>query len=158
MNNNSLNNCSNRNLNPSFGGSGTVNTIISSGGGNLTDDSSCSTYFTQTSDKTNLGTLNSSLGALSNNGGFVPTIPLLANSPAIDSGVTVAGMTQDARLAARPQGEAFDSGAYESPFSRPATTTLAVTGTDSLVLMIASIGLISTGASYLLLKLRQSRI
>jgi hypothetical protein len=46
---------------------------------------------------------------------------LLETSPAVDAGVTVSGLTTDARGQARPQGNAYDSGAYESPFTRTTT-------------------------------------
>lgn len=116
---------------------GNVVNAISSKGGNLVSDATCSPYFTQSTDQNNLGNLASSLGILSDNGGFVPTVALLEGSPAIDSGVIVAGLTQDARLAARPQGSAFDSGAYESPFTKvssqsPSEASLASTGASTL--------------------------
>jgi hypothetical protein len=103
---------------------------ITSEGGNLSDDSTCTSYLTQPTDKTNVGNLESTLGTLSNNGGYIPTIPLLAGSPAIDAGVAVAGLTADARLVLRPQGSAFDSGAYEYTAPAKAPGQLASTGQD----------------------------
>lgn len=148
--------CAVANLNGLFGYSGTVNLNITSAGGNLTDDTSCSPYFTHPSDKNNIGSLASTLGALSNNGGFVPTIPLLAGSPAIDAGVAVAGLTTDARGAVRPQGLAFDGGAYESSFSRstsPAASnsggTLANTGNSVISILLAAISLLALGVGVL---------
>ena len=105
-----------------------------SNGGNVSSDNSFSTYLTQPTDKHNQTSLASFLGVLSDNGGAVPTLALLEGSPAIDAGTNVAGLTTDARLAARPQGNAFDAGAYESAFSVASTSskaTLANTGQDS---------------------------
>lgn len=85
-------------------------------GGNLSSDNSLASYLTQGSDKHNQTTLASFLGDLAHNGGSVPTQALLAGSPAINAGTSVAGMTTDARGAARPQGSAFDVGAYELAF------------------------------------------
>jgi hypothetical protein len=53
------------------------------------------------------------LGPLQDNGGPTWTMALLAGSPAIDAGVAVAGVTTDQRGVARPQGAAYDIGAYE---------------------------------------------
>ncbi len=90
--------------------------ISVSGGGNVVEDSSCNALFTG-ADHANIGSLVSTLGTLADNGGLVPTIALLEGSPAIDAGVTVAGLTADARGEVRPQGLAYDAGAYESPFT-----------------------------------------
>lgn len=138
------NNCGIANLNSSFGGAGTVNLVSQSSGGNLSDDTSCTSYFTQSTDHNNLTSLSSTLGALGYNGGYVPTIPLLAGSPAIDSGVTVTGLTTDARGVARPQGTSYDSGAYE--YVKPIVATLADTGQNVVVVMVAATGLIFSAA------------
>lgn len=82
-------------------------------GGNLSSDNSFGSRLNHATDQNNVTTLASFLGMLSDNGGPVPTIALLANSPAIDSGTNVSGMTTDARGVTRPQGASFDSGAYE---------------------------------------------
>jgi len=111
-----------------YNGSGNGSVNSTSHGGNLSDDNTCKDYFTKSTDKNNLTNLSSTLGPLSNNGGYVPTIPLLQGSQAIDSGVTVSGLTTDARLATRPQGSTFDSGAYESPFTKESEESLAGTG------------------------------
>lgn len=92
---------------------GNTDLTLTSNGGNLSSDNTCTPYFTHPTDQNNLTNLASTLGPLSDNGGYVPTIPLLQGSPAIDSGVTVAGLTTDARGVSRPQGVAYDSGAYE---------------------------------------------
>lgn len=129
-------------------GAGTGAQSITSHGGNLSSDNSCKDYFTQSTDQNNVGNLASTLGTLSNNGGYVPTIPLMQGSPAIDAGVNVSGLTTDARLAARPQGTAFDSGAYESPYSKP---TLASTGENLTALMTLVGLLLSVGTIFLML-------
>lgn len=105
-------------------GVGAASLSISSLGSNLSDDTSCSSYFTQPSDQNNLTSLSSTLGTFGYHGGYVPTIPLLAGSPAIDAGQTIQAITTDARGVTRPQGQAYDSGAYEYV----PTATLAGTG------------------------------
>ncbi len=106
-------NCTIKDLTSDFGGMGTTNYQFNSSGGNLTDDTSCDSYFTHPTDQTNVTNLSSFLGTIGNYGGLVPTIPLLPGSPAIDSGITVAGVTTDARGVSRPQCYGYDSGAYE---------------------------------------------
>jgi choice-of-anchor C domain-containing protein len=54
------------------------------------------------------------LGPLADNGGPTATMALLPGSPAIDAGVSVAGVTADQRGIPRPQGPAADIGAFES--------------------------------------------
>lgn len=127
---------------------------ITSTGGNLSDDTTCSPYFTHPTDQNNLTTLGTTLEALSDNGGFVPTRALKQGSPAIDSGVTIAGLTSDARLALRPQGTAFDSGAYESPFSKPAASvaSLASTGSSQTSIMLITGAFSFAAAAYVLKK------
>jgi hypothetical protein len=151
------NNCQMTSLNGGFGGIGTVNQSITSTGGNLSDDNSCSSYFTQPSDQNNVAALAASLSPLADNGGFVPTMALLETSPAVDAGVAVSGLTTDARLASRPQGNAYDSGAYESPFTRTTTTPttpppptddgegLAESGQTILVALVAVPVLVALG-------------
>lgn len=139
-----------------FGGSGSFNGSIVSKGGNVTDDTTCAPYFNHAKDQNNLTNLGSTLGPLQNNGGIVPTRALLQGSPAIDAGVTIAGLTSDARGSVRPQGLAYDSGAYESPFSKAiaatsatSNATLASTGQSriTLLLMTATILTASLGAA-----------
>ncbi len=122
---------------------------LTSVGGNLSSDTTCTPYFTQPTDQNNLTNIVSTLSPLADNGGYIPTMALKQGSPAIDSGVTIAGLTQDARLAARPQGTAFDSGAYESPFTKP-VASLADTGENitivvllALTTLLISVGLVS---------------
>ena len=106
-------NCGIQDVSSLFGQSGIGVPSISSLGGNISDDTSCSSYFTDPTDQNNVDPADLMLGTLSNNGGSVPTIPLLPGSIAIDSGTTVAGLTTDARGTTRPQCSAYDSGAYE---------------------------------------------
>ncbi len=135
--------CTMADITSASGGSGTASLNLTSQGGNLSDDTTCSPYFTHPTDQNNLTNLTSTLSTLSDNGGFVPTIPLLENSPAIDAGVNVPGLTTDARLAVRPQGNAFDSGAYESSFAASAADEvkdeLAGTGQDSSALLMVAL-------------------
>ena len=88
-----------------------------SNGGNVSNDNSFSSYLTNPKDKHNQTSLSSFLGVLTDNGGPTPTLALMEGSPAIDAGTAVLGMTTDQRGAARPQGLAFDAGAYESAFT-----------------------------------------
>lgn len=99
-------------------GSGATFTTTSLGG-NVSSDSSFSSELDQPTDKHNQTSLASFLGVLTDNGGEVPTLALQEGSPAIDAGTNVTGMTTDARGAARPQGSAFDAGAYEFASSNP---------------------------------------
>jgi hypothetical protein len=54
------------------------------------------------------------LSTLGNYGGPTQTIGLLPDSPAIDAGIAVSGVTTDQRGITRPQGSAPDIGAFES--------------------------------------------
>lgn len=105
--------CSKNDISTSLGGQGSASLSIESLGGNISDDKSCNAYFKHVTDKTNQTKLKDTLGKLSNNGAVVPTIPLLAGSPAIDTGVCDEAPKKDARGVARPQGKGCDSGAYE---------------------------------------------
>ncbi|MGB8166856.1 MAG: choice-of-anchor Q domain-containing protein [Chthoniobacteraceae bacterium] len=63
------------------------------------------------------------LGSLGGNGGPTPTVPLLANSPALNAGVAVSGLTTDQRGIVRPQGSTPDIGAYEFVVVAPVFTS-----------------------------------
>lgn len=90
------------------------NFSLTSLGGSLSSDGSLSTWLNQSTDKHNQTSLASFLGILGDNGGPVPTLALLSGSPAIDSGTNASTyVSTDARGIARPQGLAYDSGAYE---------------------------------------------
>lgn len=81
-------------------------------GHNLEDDSAKSCEFTAAGDISGVSAV---LGGLANNGGPTQTMALLAGSPAIDHGATIASITTDQRGGPRPQppGGAYDIGAYE---------------------------------------------
>jgi hypothetical protein len=98
------------------GGSATsgpdCNGTVTSAGHNLDDGHGCG--FTAAPAGTDLITTNPDLGPLQNNGGSLPTMALLAGSPAIDAGSNTGCPALDERGVARPQGTACDIGAYES--------------------------------------------
>lgn len=153
-------NCSAQN----FGDGGTETTTLNSLGHNLTDDASCGTA--QPSDiysQTTASIINT-LGPLQNNGGMVPTRALLAGSPAIDAGTTISGITTDARGVSRPQGSAYDIGAYElqqtTPTPTPTTNAqanLADTGENTKLYLAGIIALMLAGAGLLFVVLRKSK-
>lgn len=91
------NNSGTENVRGLLGGALSPATLISLGF-NLTSDNS-TTFLNQATDITNT---NPQLGALQNNGGATPTHALLPNSPAIDKGSAVAGLTTDQRGRTRP--------------------------------------------------------
>lgn len=142
LNNGQSRNCGLINANSFAGGVGTVSLGVVSQGGNLSDDNSCASYFTAPTDQNNVAALAASLLPLADNGGYVPTMALKEGSPAVDSGITIAGLTTDARGITRPQGTAYDSGAYESPYSKPAAPTLAKSGQSFLPALVASVLLV----------------
>jgi parallel beta-helix repeat protein len=72
---------------------------------------------------TNVVATNPLLGALGNYGGSVQTMPLLPNSPALDTALDSACPATDARGISRPIGPHCDIGAFES-----SRFTLAITG------------------------------
>lgn len=137
---------------PVFGTNSTSDLSLVSHGGNLSSNNSCSSYFTKPTDQNNVSGLGASLSALADNGGYVPTMALKQGSPAIDAGVTVPGLTTDARLAVRPQGNAYDSGAYESPYTRTTETgeSLAGTGQSITPVLIIALTLMAVASSALL--------
>ena len=153
------------NYSPIFGGSGSFNGSIVSKGGNVTDDNTCAPYFNHTTDQNNLTNLSSTPGSLQNNGGLVPTQALLQGSPAIDAGITIPTLTQDARGSVRPQGLAYDSGAYESPFttaqsSTPVTQaaqTLAETGESRRIFILCAVLVVLTSLSVIVAIKRQKK-
>lgn len=80
-----------------------------SGGGNLSDDATCAGINGEPSDINNVA---ANIDDLVQDGSTW-VVPLLENSPAVDAGVTVAGLTEDQRGVARPQNASFDIGAFE---------------------------------------------
>lgn len=107
-------------------------------GGNLSDDGTC-TDFTQTKDQQNtdpkIGT-----GTID---GSTYVIPLLANSPAIDAGVSSGAPATDQRGTVRPQSSGIDIGAYESVLSASNSNSQSNSGGSSS----ASPTLANTGQS-----------
>lgn len=81
---------------------------ISSAGFNLSSDYTCP--FKQTGDREGV---DPRLGPLADNGGFTQTHMLLPDSPAIDAGQCMPGLTTDQRGLPRLQGGACDIGAVE---------------------------------------------
>lgn len=81
---------------------------ISSAGFNLSSDYSCP--FNQTGDRERVAPR---LGPLADNGGFTQTHMLLPDSPAIDAGQCMPGLTTDQRGLPRLQGGTCDIGAVE---------------------------------------------
>lgn len=123
-------NCAELNGNAAFGGlTGTVTTGIISDGHNLSDDSTCTT-FTESGDQQNLANLFSTLGPLQDNGGTVPTMALLAGSPAINAGGQVLGISTDARGVARNSCPSVGAYQYVGAVCS-ATTTNANVGTNA---------------------------
>jgi uncharacterized repeat protein (TIGR01451 family) len=95
------------------GGGGNCDTSGSfpaSMGHNLEDDAGHSCQFTDPTDQSGV---DPKLASLASNGGPTQTMELLAGSPAIDTGATLAAVTTDQRGGPRPQGGGYDIGAYE---------------------------------------------
>jgi len=72
---------------------------------------------------TNVSSVDPLLGVLGNYGGPTGTIPLLANSPAIDAGSCASGPATDQRGMTRPQDATCDMGAYERGVPAALTAT-----------------------------------
>jgi len=87
-------------------------------GHNIDSENSC--YFNDSTDQRNTDPL---LGPLRDNGGPTFTQALLHGSPAIDAGETVVDFNTDQRGVPRPQGTAWDIGAYELTQASVATAT-----------------------------------
>ncbi len=102
-------------------------TAFTSDGYNLSDDTSCTSFFTATGDNNDpTGGAGLSSSGLQNIGGPTDTIALLPTSPAVNAippadCTTVAGVlvTTDQRGVTRPQGSGCDIGAYELVQSIP---------------------------------------
>jgi len=113
----------------SFNNTATVN--MTSAGGNIYDDATCASNFNQPSDKNSQTGLKDFLGALGDNGGSVPTIPLLPGAVAIDGGGCDNAPSEDARGITRPQGRTCDSGAFELEQDTIASTAGIATATGA---------------------------
>src|SRR5438093_620514 len=116
---------------------GGVGQNATSDGHNLSDDYSCSTFFTQVGDLNNIPAGLDPNG-LQDNGGLTKTIALLPTTPAVDAipvsptnyctladGTTP--VTTDQRGVTRPQGPACDIGAFE--LQPPSGAVISVTMT-----------------------------
>ncbi len=123
---------------------------ITSQGGNVSSDNTCSSYFTNTND---LNNTDPQLQALvQDNSTFVR--PIGNTSPAYNNAVATGAPTTDQRGVARPQNGAYDSGAYEyvgpAPSGGSGGGTLAGTGWDTkLPALVAGLlvlgGILATG-------------
>lgn len=80
-----------------------------SGGHNLSTDGTCAAINNQPTD---LQSAQAALGTIVQEGGTW-VVPLLEGSSAIDAGLTIGSIPVDQRGTARPQGGAYDIGAYE---------------------------------------------
>mgnify|MGYP000143138663 CR=1 FL=1 len=78
-------------------------------GSNVSSDATCNSMFNQPSDLNSTDPLLDDL--TEDNGTWV--LPLLSGSPAINSGDTIGSILTDQRGTLRPQGSAYDRGAYE---------------------------------------------
>jgi hypothetical protein len=85
---------------------------LTDAGHNLSSDDTCSFGGPGSLNETDPG-----IGELGDYGGLTQTIPLLADSPAINAAAEITGLTSDQRGVARPQGITFDIGAFERPFA-----------------------------------------
>lgn len=64
-------------------------------------------------------------------------------SPAVDAGATIAGLSADLEGNARPQGGAFDIGAYESPFTAPPPAPVPAAGGLGLFITVCALGAVA---------------
>jgi uncharacterized repeat protein (TIGR01451 family) len=99
---------------------------IASNGNNLSDDDSCSAFFTANGDQDNITSARDSIGDLADNGGPTQTHALLEGSTAVD-GAGDCDLTADQRGEPRPSGDACDIGAFE--VQEVAEADLAITKT-----------------------------
>ena len=98
---------------------------ITSGGHNLSDDTTCA-GFTKPDDLNNNQL--TTLGAIANNGGPTRTLALGVGSSALDAAGACGGLTPtDQRGVSRPQGIACDIGAFEAAVNVVTSTTQAPT-------------------------------
>ncbi len=90
--------------------------VIDDFGGNLSNDTTCTSQFTEPSDQNNVDPL---LDSLTSADSFNWVLPLLTGSPAIDAGVSSGAPNVDQRGVSRPQGSGIDAGAYEYESGSP---------------------------------------
>jgi CSLREA domain-containing protein len=84
--------------------------LVTSGGNNLSDDTSCASWLTASGD---LNAVDPLLSPLRDNGGPTPTHGLQIGSPAVNAGTNVGCPATDQRGFTRPQGPRCDIGAFE---------------------------------------------
>ncbi len=113
---------------------------ITNGGNNIDDGATCG----WSSANGSMSGTNPNLGPLANNGGLTQTLAVLAGSPAID-GVTFnvpnGAPTSDQRGVARPQGERYDIGSYETTAqSGPRFVVNSIADTDDTACETAPAG------------------
>jgi len=117
---------------------GNASGLIVDGGHNLSSDGSCSF--------TNFSSMNATapqVAQISSDGGPFVTVPLLAGSPAIDAGDTLASPPTDQRGFPRPYGTAADIGAYEAmPLDTVSLSAAPVEGAS-----VSGGGLVARGAT-----------
>lgn len=167
---------SNANLYGNYGGFTLKNTILDYGpygvncattvtslGGNLSSDNSCSAYFTAKGDRNNT---NPRLGPLQDNGGPTLTHALLPGSPAIDKGLNPGCPKKDQRGVARPQdgsGDGIircDRGAFEVQPTQPPGMPQLISPHDGLTIGYSPVVLdwsAAAWASYYQVELYQAR-
>lgn len=85
--------------------------LVTSGGHNLSNDSTCASWFTASGD---LNAVDPQLSPLRDNGGPTPTHGLPPGSPAVNAGTNVGCPATDQRGVTRPQGVRCDIGAFEA--------------------------------------------
>lgn len=93
--------------------------IPTSLGGNLSDDTTCTASFNQSSDFNNV---DAGLDSFELDGA-TKVYTLLATSPAVDGGTAILGVTDDQRGTSRPHGGGYDIGAYETTLAKVASGT-----------------------------------
>ena len=133
------------------------NGILTSDGGNISDDATCNAIFTSSNDKNSTDPLLAAYQQV----GSTFVMPLQAGSPALENAVAGAPATPavDQRGVTRPQSAIADSGAYEYvapvPTPTPSSGTLAPTGWDTrLPVLLATLFVLAglTGVGYALKK------
>ncbi|MHC1777880.1 MAG: choice-of-anchor Q domain-containing protein [Lentimicrobium sp.] len=94
--------------------------VLTSLGGNISNDATMSSFLTSTND---LNSTNPLIGALANNGGLMQTHALLSGSPAIDNGINSGAPSTD--QIGNPRGTTIDGGSLEY-ICVPATGTATI--------------------------------
>ena len=110
------------------------NTTITSLGGNISSDNTCSSYFTNTNDLNNTDPQLQALTQL----GTTFVRPIGNTSPAYNNAIATGAPSTDQRGVSRPQNGAYDSGAFEYVGPAPSGgsgsgASLASTGWDTKI-------------------------